>query len=211
MNKLTIKKIKFHFKKEILRVLHWKKEKEKRNALLVGTAAAFRQKRDFQISFLHQMGIKKTDCFLDVGCGVLRGGLPIISYLDSEKYFGVDVNNEALAVAKKEIKKSNLESKKATLFHVNGRLQDITLSKKIDIAFAFSVLFHMTDDHVKDCLQFISQSLHDSGVFYANVNLGSNEDSKWLHFPVKWRSFETYSNWAKFRSKRNENFKILRT
>lgn len=56
--------------------------KERRHAL-VGPARLWKMKREFQIRFLRDMALKPEHYVFDIGCGTLRGGLPIIQYLDS--------------------------------------------------------------------------------------------------------------------------------
>jgi hypothetical protein len=38
---------------------------------------------------------------VDLGCGTLRGGIPIIEYLDADSYIGVDVREEAIEEARR--------------------------------------------------------------------------------------------------------------
>ena len=49
---------------------------------------------------------------LDVGCGVLRGGMRLIDYLAPNCYYGVDFRQEAIIKGFKLINFFNLSSKK---------------------------------------------------------------------------------------------------
>ena len=49
---------------------------------LVGRPELWQQKRDFQIAFLREHGLLPAHVLVDLGCGTLRGGIPIIAYLD---------------------------------------------------------------------------------------------------------------------------------
>jgi hypothetical protein len=79
---------------------------------------------------------------------------------------------------------------------VDVSLAKIEILYQADMIWAFSVLIHMTDEHIADCLRFVAKNLSANGVFYANVNLGNAEDGKWREFPVKWRSLEWYKTEA---------------
>ena len=65
----------------------------------VGPQDLWRMKRQFQIDFLLRMGLQPDEDLLDLGCGTLRGGIPMIEYLHAGKYVGVDVRAEVLAEA----------------------------------------------------------------------------------------------------------------
>lgn len=165
-------------------------------AALVGLPKAYKQKQKFQFDFLLSAGLKPDHRFLDIGCGVLRGGLPIIKYLNASCYAGVDLNAEAISIGLDQVQKHRLAYKQPSLIHVKGPLSDCVLPFEVDIAWAFSVLIHMTDGHVQDCLRFTRRVLTPGGVFYANVNFGDAKDGVWREFPVKWRSFRYFEECA---------------
>lgn len=70
---------------------------------LVGSPKLWKMKQDFQINFLKSQGLKEKDQLLDIGCGTLRGGIPIIKYLDSGNYCGIEVRDQIITEAKKEL------------------------------------------------------------------------------------------------------------
>ena len=178
---------------------------------LVGVPEAFEQKRMFQYAFLIQQGLKPEHVLIDIGCGVLRGGVPLIKYLDANKYYGLDVNLEALEVAKRTVKKEGVQEKGPSLLHVRENLQKIQNKKMAHVIWAFSVLIHMTDEKVADCLEFVRNNIRPDGVFYANVNIGEVKDGAWREFPVKWRSIKWYKDQAQKYELSMEELGILET
>ena len=62
--------------------------KKKRRHGMVGPPYLWKMKREFQIKFLTDMDLKPDHYLLDLGCGTLRGGIPIIEYLEIGHYFG---------------------------------------------------------------------------------------------------------------------------
>ena len=171
-------------------------KKEKRHSL-VGAAINWKLKQQFQINFLKSQGIKPEDVFLDIGCGTLRGGIPIIEYLDQGNYFGIDIRDNVIKEAKKELKEENLNTKEPTILKFDD-FKFLELDSKFDKILAFSVLIHLKDDIVNDCMQFVSKYLKtNESVFYANVNYGDRPDGSWSGFPVVFRSFDFYKNLAK--------------
>ena len=174
---------------------HALSEKEQRHSM-VGKARLWKMKQQFQIDFLKKMGLTKQATFLDIGCGTLRGGIPIINYLDENKYYGIDVRSEVIAEAEKELEQENLKSKNPTLISFTD-FSEFDFNSKFDVMFAFSVLIHLSDTILESCLKFVSENLEDDGIFYANVNVVENKEQNWQGFPVVFRSLDFYNTIAK--------------
>lgn len=152
-------------------------------------------KRKFQIEFLKTMGLSKSDRFLDIGCGTLRGGIPIIDYLDTGNYTGIDVRKIVLDEAKKELKEERLKNKSPRLIHFEN-IRDLNFKKKFDYIFAFAVLGHLDDYQLQSSLEFVKRHLSDTGSLFANVNIGSKPDGVWQGFPVLMRNLDQYNDFA---------------
>lgn len=166
--------------------------KDKRRHALVGPANLWRMKRDFQIQFLRDMGLRPKHYLLEIGCGTLRGGLPLIQYLEDGHYFGVEVREEALNEAQKELTEAGLTGKNPTLL-LSKEIARLSVNQTFEYIWAFSVLIHMSDEILNDTLEFASKHLTEVGAFYANVNIGDRKEGSWQGFPVVWRSIEFYS------------------
>ncbi len=163
---------------------------------LVGPAHLWEMKRRFQFEFLTSRGLRPEHRLLDIGCGTLRGGIPLIEYLESGHYVGVEARAEALEEGRKELAETGLESKRPMLIRASDPSQ-VQLEAPVDIGWAFSVLFHMPDEVADACLGLVARSLASRGEFYANVNIGdSSRNAGWQGFPVVWRSLEFYEQLA---------------
>lgn len=160
---------------------------------MVGVTRYWRQKRDFQIRFLRMNGggLRPEHYFLDIGCGTLRGGIPLINYLQTGHYCGIEVRKHILEEARKELQQHNLEKKNPTLLHTED-ISRLRLNRKYDRIWAFSVLIHMDDNTLKGTLDFVRRHLTDDGVFYANVNTTEIPAGTWNGFPMVWRPLEFY-------------------
>jgi cyclopropane fatty-acyl-phospholipid synthase-like methyltransferase len=169
--------------------------REARRHALVGPPEFWRKTRAFQIAFLKRQGLRPDHTLVDIGCGTLRGGVPIIEYLDRGNYAGVDVRQEIESEARAELAEHRLDEKAPTLAY-GRRLAEVHLGRQFDFAWAFAVLFHLTDEHLAECFTFVGEHLAPSGVFYANVNLGHNEPDTWREFPELWRTREQYEQAA---------------
>ncbi len=162
----------------------------KRHAL-VGPPELWEMKRAFQITYLKSVGLKPGHWFLDIGCGTLRGGIPIIEYLEPGRYHGIEVREDVLAEGRKELEEAGLAGKAPVLTPVKD-LGTMDLGRKFDHAWAFSVLLHMPDDVMRATLGLVSRHLAPGGVFHANVHIGTRPDGSWQGFPNVARSFEFY-------------------
>jgi SAM-dependent methyltransferase len=167
---------------------------EKRQEL-VGPAYLWEMKRDFQIAFLKQQGLKPNHFLLDFGCGVLRGGIPLIAYLDQGRYYGHEVRPAVLEEGRKALAEAGLGYKSPTL--ASGELRDWHLSESFDFVWAFSVLIHLSDGILEESLGWIAAHLRPGGRLLANVNLDPHTDGEWQGFPVVCRSLEFYGDAAK--------------
>ena len=160
---------------------------------LVGPADLWQMKRQFQIEFLRGVGLKPHHLLLDLGCGTLRGGIPLIDYLDHGHYAGVEVRGEVLDEGCRELAESGLVGKQPQLVHCE-RLAELDLGRKFDFAWAFAVLIHMDDAVLNDAVAAVARHLDDNGVFYATVNVGAEPTASWQGFPVVHREAAFYAD-----------------
>jgi SAM-dependent methyltransferase len=140
-------------------------------------------KRRFQSEFLMAHGLRADQRLLDIGCGTLRGGIPLIEYLDAGHYVGIEAREEALREARAALAEAGLEGKSPTLIH-SADPASVSLQEQVQVAWAFSVLIHMEDEIVEASLDLVARALDESGVFYANVILGDGPRAQWREFPV---------------------------
>jgi len=109
---------------------------------MVGPASEWTVKRDFQIGFLKDHGLQPSDRLADIGCGTLRGGIPVIAYLDEGCYNGFEVRADALEEARRELADNHLEHKRPMLTQSDD-LGSLHLDERFDVIWAFSVFVQM--------------------------------------------------------------------
>jgi hypothetical protein len=98
-----------------------------------------------------------------------------------------------LEEGRKELLETHLEDKEPILIAAEDILS-VNPQKEFDFIWAFSVLIHMTDAILNDCLSFVKKNLNENGLFYANVNISDQPDKNWQGFPVVHRSLEFYKD-----------------
>ena len=168
---------------------------------LVGPAKLWSMKRDFQVHFLNQMGLCADDTLLDIGCGTLRGGIPLIRLLAPGHYCGVEVREEALNNGRAELAEAKLLDKEPRLVLCDD-LGSLQLEQRFRFAWSFSVLIHLNDEALRGCLQLAAAHLEPEGRFFANVNLHDEDEPQppersWQGFPVVSRTLRFYEEAAR--------------
>jgi cyclopropane fatty-acyl-phospholipid synthase-like methyltransferase len=172
-----------------------------RRAVLVGPPEIWELKRRFQFDFLTSHGLRPEHRLLDIGCGVLRGGIPLIEYLDTGNYAGIEARAHVLDEGRKELAAAALEHKRPLLINESDPAK-IQLQTHFDFVWAHSVLYHMTDDVVDAYMGLVAACLSDRGELYANVMLrederpGERPAAKWQGFPVLGRTRDFYQRVA---------------
>lgn len=161
----------------------------------VGPAHQWQMKRRFQIDFLKQQDLQPQHRLIDIGCGTLRGGIPLIKLLETGHYTGIEVREEVLELGREELREAKLEDKNPNLIHSQA-LSSLKLDYKAEYMWAFAVLIHMDDDALNGCLSFVAEHLAPNGAFFGNVNIGEKDNGNWQGFPVVHRPMAWYAQTA---------------
>ncbi len=135
----------------------------------IGPAEAFEQIGKWQFDRMKGHGLKTQHKFLDLGCGVLRGGIHFIEYLDKGNYTGMDVNKKVLRKGKERIKEHDLEHKKPTVIN-NSDLKFSEIEERQDYVLAVSVFTHLKRKHIEECFSNIESILKPNGFFLFTYN-----------------------------------------
>jgi len=141
-----------------------------------------------QRDFLIAEGLLPTHTLLDVGCGALRGGVKLISYLDPGNYWGIDKNPLLLEVGwSVELADTGLTGRQPREQLVG--LQDFefeSLGPKFDYAIAQSVFTHLSLNRIRRCLARLAPCMHSGAHFYATffeVGPGADREADQRHQP----------------------------
>jgi SAM-dependent methyltransferase len=161
----------------------------------VGSGDLWVVTRRFQFDFLLARGLRPEHRLLDIGCGTLRGGIPLIDYLQAEHYIGIEARGQILIEARKELAEAGLEHKRPLLIHASEP-EELKLEVPVDYVWAFEVLIHLTDELLDGYFDLAARSLAEHGKFYANVNFGERVNRKWKEFPWVWRPRDFYVSTA---------------
>jgi len=137
----------------------------------VGPPELFEEMQQWQFEHLRTQGLAPDDRVLDVGCGVLRGGIPLIEFLEPGHYYGMDISADALAVAREEVRRHDLGHKQPTLVNNDDLQFDDPAFNDVafDVVWAQSVITHLPDRKVRELLANVGSVLAPDGVFHATI------------------------------------------
>lgn len=131
----------------------------------------------WQLQFLISVGLKPDSKLLDIGCGDLREGVPLIRFLNEHCYFGVDQSSSALFQGFQSIKKS--DKSRSPKIYIGGDFGFEKLDLRVDFCWANSVFTHIDISLIGKCMSSAFQVLNSGGVFYATYFEPSSNNS-WI-------------------------------
>jgi hypothetical protein len=157
--------------------------------------------RRFQLDFLKSQGLKPQNTLMEVGCGPMTAGVPLIEYLEPGNYVGIDVRPEVLNLSWQQIGKAGLSAKNPRLIISSTFGTESLGDRAFDFILTFSVLYHLSDDILDRWLAMVARR---GAVAYANIN-NTMDSSTWLQFPFLNRTVETYRAMAAQHGLRTED------
>jgi SAM-dependent methyltransferase len=136
----------------------------------VGSAQDFDRIGDWQYKWLIK-NIKKTDRFLDFGCGSMRLGKHLIPWLNSGRYIGIDFRQDVIdAGLENEFENIAVLTEKKPQFICNSVFDLSSIQNKIDVIWVYAVFIHLNDTNVKLALKNCLDALSDDGVIYCTFH-----------------------------------------
>ena len=151
--------------------------KEARRHGRAGNPRSWKTEREFQISFLKRMGLESGQRLLELSCGTLCGGLPVIEFLEPGNYTGVEGRADVLEEARAELSESGLAHKAPRLVLAQD-LGTLDLPGDFDWVCAFGLLSRWDDAELERALALVAAQLAPQGSFCANVSCQESDDAQ---------------------------------
>jgi cyclopropane fatty-acyl-phospholipid synthase-like methyltransferase len=146
-------------------------EKQKTNKSLRGRVGGLWEELGLiQLEFMQAQGLKPNDKLLDIGCGCLRGGIKFINYLNSDMYFGLDINESLINAGIHEIKLEGLEDKRPKLI-INDVFNFKLFNIKFEYMISVSLFTHLPLNIIIRCLVEAKKCLKANGKYFSSVFL----------------------------------------
>jgi len=126
----------------------------------------WREIGDLQFEFLRRNGLQAHHTLIDIGCGALRCGIPIIRYLEPGNYFGLDLNSSLIEAGRCELAKEGLTNRQPQLL-VNEKFEFAHFGVDFDFGIAQSVFTHLDAQLISQCLVQLNQVVKPGGKVFA--------------------------------------------
>jgi cyclopropane fatty-acyl-phospholipid synthase-like methyltransferase len=136
-----------------------------------------------QFRLLCSLGLRSDHQVLDVGCGSLRAGRLLISYLDEDRYCGIEPNKWLIEEAiEYQVGKDMIRMKKPHFDH-NHEFATKVFFRKFDFIIAQSIFSHAGTDYIRTALGNFKKSLKPDGLIAATFVEGATnfEGNGWIY------------------------------
>jgi len=128
-----------------------------------------------QFRLLCSLGLRSNHHILDVGCGSLRAGRLLISYLDEGRYFGIEPNDWLIKEAIRNQVGEDLINIKKPQFDDNSDFSADIFSQDFDFIIAQSIFSHTGSDLIRIALRNFRKSLKSDGLIAATFIEGPRD------------------------------------
>lgn len=124
-----------------------------------------------QLELLKREGCRPSSTVLEIGCGYLHVGVPLMQYLEKSHYVGVDPNEWLRRKAMKKYNVRKLVEEKHARFLSSDDFDASSLGNEFDFVFAHSVLSHCAHWQLGQFLRNTSKVLAPKGRILASIRL----------------------------------------
>jgi SAM-dependent methyltransferase len=160
---------------------------------------------DLQLELLQQNGCTPRSHVLEIGCGCLVAGRPIIRFLEPGRYVGIEPNTWLLDAVKKGLPETaDLIHSKRPIFLDNWNFDASAVGRKFDFIISHSILSHAAAWQLPVFLKSVKSVLAPLGVTIAslrfsdalNILVGDSNDPEWVYPGVSYFAPETVQRLA---------------
>lgn len=122
-----------------------------------------------QLINMLQTGLYPNSKVLDIGCGCLRGGYWLISFLNPECYFGIEPNKKMLEAGISVLLDSETLDRKRPRFANNDDFDFSVFGESFDFYIARSIWTHAPKQQIETMLDSFVATRNDDAVFLASI------------------------------------------
>lgn len=136
--------------------------------------------KDF-LAYLKWRGLRPEHTLLDYGCGILRGGLQFVPYLNRGNYVGVDISVMRLEQGRRLMDEAGIDRAAYSTCLVRDCSLKVLGNRKFDYVWAHAVLMHMPESDIRSLLCSLKNHLKSGAefhfTFFPSENLGATGSS----------------------------------
>jgi cyclopropane fatty-acyl-phospholipid synthase-like methyltransferase len=116
-----------------------------------------------QLELLLKEGLLENNYVLEIGCGALVASIPVISFLQTGHYVGIDPNKWLIDASLQVEENQRVATEKQPLFLYNDSFDARTTNMRFDYILAHSIMSHAPLWQLQLFLQRCSEVLQDNG------------------------------------------------
>jgi SAM-dependent methyltransferase len=166
---------------------------------------------EVQLELLKLEGCSPQSSVLEVGCGCLNAGLPVIAYLDAGRYVGIEPNRWLVEAALRSWRGRLLRARKRPTFLARTDFDASELGRTFDYVLSHSVLSHCAHWQLEQFVANVGRVLRPEGRVLASIRLAEgnahgspgspdgddSRDEEWQYPDVSWFTFATVQETAR--------------
>jgi cyclopropane fatty-acyl-phospholipid synthase-like methyltransferase len=158
-----------------------------------------------QLELLMMNGCTPDSHVLEIGCGCLVAGRPIIAYLQPDRYVGIEPNTWLLDAVKKGLPDTiDLIREKQPVFLPMADFDASRLGRAFDFVISHSILSHAAHWQYPLFLKGVMKVLATHGVALASIRFhddndkiaGDSQSQEWVYHGVSFFSWDTVRDLA---------------
>jgi hypothetical protein len=143
---------------------------------------------DLQLRLLQMNGLERSHRVLEIGCGCLVAGKPLLGFLDPGRYAGVEPNVWLLDAALTDPEIRRFVNEKHPVFLFNDDF-DATAAGRFDYVISHSILSHAAEWQLPVFMAAVAACLNRGGVALVSIRFsdehgnltGDSRDSEWVY------------------------------
>ncbi|MEN8154329.1 MAG: class I SAM-dependent methyltransferase [Acidobacteriota bacterium] len=132
---------------------------------------------NLQFEYIIGQGLKPDNCFLDIGCGALRGGVRFIEFLNPGNYLGFDKEEKLIKIGKKKVLTRKILDERKPEFKLSDNFDFSGFSKIPDYSLALSLFTHLSDKDIQVCMKNLRKFVNKGHIFYATFFEGNSSNN----------------------------------
>jgi SAM-dependent methyltransferase len=141
-----------------------------------------------QFDYLTAHGLRPEDRVLEIGCGNLRAGWRLASYLEPGHYYGVDISPDILLAAQQTVVRYDLQERLPYLCPVTDLRLAHLPDAHFDVVHAHSVFSHSPLPVVEEAFAHVGRVMRPDGWFDLTFNRTEGEEHQVLREDFYYRT-----------------------
>ena len=172
--------------------------------------ATSRTSGELQLELLKLEGCTPTSHVLEIWCGCLNAGVPVMRYLGRGRYVGIEPNRWLLDAALSDWRVRALVAIKRPTFLVRSDFDSAGTGRTVDYVLAHSILSHCAHWQLEEFIRNVAAVLRPDGRVVASIRLAEGNaygssgtpdgedslDEEWQYPDVSWFKLDTVERTA---------------